>query len=148
NQRRSNNKEETKNMKKRICFAAIALCIVAFFTVGSAPTASAAPPTPVTITAVFDFTTFPNVTGTRLALPETILGRVKRARDRRFGGASHGAVPVKSDYGWERRPRLLIGIITVDPLSAYLPHALDCRCGLAGHQGSAHGQGESDNCYL
>jgi len=43
--------------------AAIALCMVAFFAVGPLPTASAATPTPVTITAVFDFSTFPNVAG-------------------------------------------------------------------------------------
>jgi len=54
---------------------------------------------------------------------------------------------VKGHYGWESRQHL-VGIITVDPLSGYLPHAFDCRGGLAGHQGSAHGQGESDNCYL
>jgi len=48
-----------------ICSAAIALCMVAFFTMGSAPSASAAPtPVPVTITATFDFAGFPNVTGT------------------------------------------------------------------------------------
>jgi hypothetical protein len=44
--------------------AAIALCVIAFFTIGSAPSASAATPTPVTITGVYDFSTFPNVTGT------------------------------------------------------------------------------------
>ena len=45
---------------------AIALCMVAFFTMGSAPTASAGTPTlvPVTITGTYDFSTFPNVTGT------------------------------------------------------------------------------------
>src|SRR5947208_1771745 len=50
----------------KILSAAIALCVVAFFTIGSAPSASASPPTPVpvTITAVYDFSTFPNVTGT------------------------------------------------------------------------------------
>src|SRR5438067_6908014 len=49
-----------------ICSAAIALCMVAFFTMGSAPSASASTPTPVpvTITATFDFAGFPNVTGT------------------------------------------------------------------------------------
>src|SRR6266516_6822144 len=46
-----------------ICSAAIALCMVAFFTMGSAPSASATP-VPVTITATFDFAGFPNVTGT------------------------------------------------------------------------------------
>jgi hypothetical protein len=47
----------------KIVSAAIALCMVAFFTMGSVPSASATP-TPVTITAVFDFSTFPDVTGT------------------------------------------------------------------------------------
>src|SRR5438045_7347113 len=49
-----------------ILSSAIALCMVAFFTIGSVPSASASPPTPVpvTITAVYDFSTFPNVTGT------------------------------------------------------------------------------------
>ena len=44
--------------------AAIALCAIAFFTMGSAPSASASTPAPVTITAVYDFSTFPNVSGT------------------------------------------------------------------------------------
>ena len=44
--------------------AAIALCAIAFFTMGSAPSASASTPIPVTITAVFNFSTFPNVAGT------------------------------------------------------------------------------------
>ena len=44
--------------------AAIALCMIAFFTMGSAPSASASPPTPITITAVYDFSTFPDVAGT------------------------------------------------------------------------------------
>ena len=44
--------------------AAIALCVIAFFTTGSVPSASASALTPVTITAVYDFSTFPNVTGT------------------------------------------------------------------------------------
>ena len=48
----------------KICFAAIALCMIAFFMMGSLPSASASPPTPVTITATFDFAGFPNVTGT------------------------------------------------------------------------------------
>src|SRR6266480_3883178 len=50
----------------KIISAAIALGTIAFFTTGSVPSASASPPTPVpvTITAVFDFPTFPNVTGT------------------------------------------------------------------------------------
>jgi hypothetical protein len=49
----------------KILSATIALCMVAFFTMGLLPSASAAPtPVPVTITAVYDFSTFPNVTGT------------------------------------------------------------------------------------
>src|SRR5438876_9780595 len=44
--------------------AAIALCVIAFFTMGSVPSASASTPIPVTITAAYDFSTFPNVTGT------------------------------------------------------------------------------------
>ncbi len=48
----------------KVFSAAIALCAIAFFTMGSAPSASASTPTPVTITAVFDFSTFPNVSGT------------------------------------------------------------------------------------
>ena len=44
--------------------AAIALCAIAFFTMGSAPSASALTPVPVTITGVYDFTNFPNTTGT------------------------------------------------------------------------------------
>jgi hypothetical protein len=45
--------------------AAIVLGMIVFFTVGSVPSASASPPTPVpvTITGVYDFSTFPNVTG-------------------------------------------------------------------------------------
>ena len=50
----------------KILSAAIALCVIAFFTMGSVPSASAFPPTPVpvTITATFDFSNFPNVSGT------------------------------------------------------------------------------------
>ena len=48
----------------KIFSAAITLCVIAFFTMGSAPSASASPPTPVTITATFDFSNFPNVSGT------------------------------------------------------------------------------------
>jgi hypothetical protein len=44
--------------------AAIALCAIAFFTMGSVPSASASTAIPVTITGVYDFSTFPNVTGT------------------------------------------------------------------------------------
>jgi hypothetical protein len=58
------------NMKRsimrhnKIISAAIALCAIAFFTMGSVPSASASTRTPVTITATYDFSTFPNVTGT------------------------------------------------------------------------------------
>jgi hypothetical protein len=48
----------------KIISAAIALCMIAFFAMGSVPSASASTPTPVTITAVYDFSTFPDVTGT------------------------------------------------------------------------------------
>ena len=48
----------------KVFSAAIALCMIACFTMGSVPSASATTPTPVTITAVFDFSTFPDVTGT------------------------------------------------------------------------------------
>jgi hypothetical protein len=48
----------------KIFSAAIALCVIAFFTMGSAPSASALTPTPVTITGTYDFSTFPDVTGT------------------------------------------------------------------------------------
>ena len=48
----------------KIISVAIALCVIVFFTMGSAPSASASTPTPVTITATFDFTNFPNVSGT------------------------------------------------------------------------------------
>jgi hypothetical protein len=75
-QRRPKQQKEVKIMKhqftikkrilimrhNKIVSAAIALCMVAFFTMGSVP--SSATPTPVTITAVFDFSTFPDVTGT------------------------------------------------------------------------------------
>ena len=44
--------------------AAIALCVIAFFTTASVPSASALTPVPVTITGVYDFTNFPNTTGT------------------------------------------------------------------------------------
>ena len=51
-------------MKKlNITFATI-LLVLGCFAMGSAPSASASTPTPVTITAVFDFTNFPNVSGT------------------------------------------------------------------------------------
>ena len=52
-------------MRHNKCFsAAIALCMIAFFTMGWVPSSSAARPTPVTITAVYDFSTFPDVAGT------------------------------------------------------------------------------------
>jgi len=47
----------------KIISVAIALCVTAFFTIGSMPSVSATP-APVTITAVYDFSTFPDVTGT------------------------------------------------------------------------------------
>ena len=78
-QRRPKRQKEVKIMKRqftikkrilimrhsKIVSAAIALSMIAFFTMGSVPSVSATPrPTPVTITAVFDFSTFPDVTGT------------------------------------------------------------------------------------
>ena len=48
----------------KVFSAAIALCVIAFFTVGPVHSASAATQVPVTITAVFNFSTFPNVAGT------------------------------------------------------------------------------------
>src|SRR5437879_6157187 len=48
----------------KILSAAIVLCVIAFFTMGSVPSASASTPIPVTITATFDFSNFPNVSGT------------------------------------------------------------------------------------
>ena len=53
--------------QNKMSSVAIALCIVAFFTMGSAPSASAGSPTlvPVTITGTFDLPGgFPNPTGT------------------------------------------------------------------------------------
>ncbi len=47
----------------KVFSAAIALCVIAFFTVGPVHSASAATQVPVTITAVFDFSTFPNLSG-------------------------------------------------------------------------------------
>jgi hypothetical protein len=44
--------------------AAILLCMIAFFTIGSVPSASAATPTPVSITAYFDPSTYPDEAGT------------------------------------------------------------------------------------
>jgi hypothetical protein len=52
------------NMKKRnITFTTI-LLVLGCFTIGSVPSVSASTPTPVTITGVYDFSTFPDVTGT------------------------------------------------------------------------------------
>jgi len=48
----------------KIISVAIALCVTAFFTIGSLPSVSASTPAPVTITGVYDFSTFPNVSGT------------------------------------------------------------------------------------
>ena len=48
----------------KVFSAAIALCVIALFTMGSVPSASASTLIPVTITATYDFTNFPNVTGT------------------------------------------------------------------------------------
>ena len=48
----------------KVFSAAIALCMIAFFTMGSVPSASASTPVPLTITATFDFSNFPNVSGT------------------------------------------------------------------------------------
>ena len=48
----------------KIISAAIALCTIAFFTMASVPSGSASTPTPVTITGTYDFSTFPDVTGT------------------------------------------------------------------------------------
>ena len=51
-------------MKKRnITFTTI-LLVLGCFAMGSAPSVSASTPTPVTITAVYDFSGFPDVTGT------------------------------------------------------------------------------------
>ena len=51
-------------MKKRnITFTTI-LLVLGCLAMGSAPSASASTPTPVTITAVYDFSGFPDVTGT------------------------------------------------------------------------------------
>jgi hypothetical protein len=43
--------------------AAIALCVIAIFTMGSVPSASASTPTPVSITAHFDPSTYPDEVG-------------------------------------------------------------------------------------
>ena len=51
-------------MKRRNIIFTTILLALGCFAVGSVPSASASTPTPVTITAVFDFTNFPNVSGT------------------------------------------------------------------------------------
>ena len=49
----------------KIFSAAILLCMIAFFTTSWAPSPTPAlKPTPVTITGIYDFSTFPNVWGT------------------------------------------------------------------------------------
>src|SRR5881394_1584287 len=55
------NKLNINKFSQRI---SLALCMVAFLTIGLVPSASASARAPVTITAVFDFSTFPDVTGT------------------------------------------------------------------------------------
>src|SRR5437588_12601048 len=71
-QRRSKQQKQKVPHQQRILImrhnkfssAAIALCVIAFYTMGSVPSASTSTPIPVTITAAYDFSTFPNVTGT------------------------------------------------------------------------------------
>jgi hypothetical protein len=56
--------QRTLIMRHNKCFsAAIALCVIAFFTIGWVPSASAARPTPVNISALFDPSTYPDETG-------------------------------------------------------------------------------------
>ena len=57
-------KEDANYATQQIFAAAITLCMIAFFTMGPVPAYSATKPTPVTITATFDFSTFPDVAGT------------------------------------------------------------------------------------
>ncbi len=57
-------KTNMKNTTNLPLTAAIALGMAAFFMMGSVPSASASTAIPVTITATFDFTGFPNVSGT------------------------------------------------------------------------------------
>src|SRR5947209_5597546 len=52
------------SMKKRNAIFTTILLVLGCFAIGSVPCASASPPAPVTITGVYDFSTFPNVTGT------------------------------------------------------------------------------------
>src|SRR5437773_12180888 len=58
---RKTNMKKTTNLP---LIAAVALCVIAFFTIGSVPSASASTAIPVTITATFDVANFPNVSGT------------------------------------------------------------------------------------
>ncbi len=64
----TNMKTNTKRIlimrHNKIFSAAIALCVIAFCTMGWVPSSWASPPTPVTITGVYDFSTFPLVFGT------------------------------------------------------------------------------------
>jgi hypothetical protein len=64
----TNMKTNTKRIlimrHNKLFSAAIALAVIAFFTMGSVPSYSAPTPVPVTITASYDFSTFPYVTGT------------------------------------------------------------------------------------
>jgi len=48
----------------KVFSAAIMVCMIAFFTMGPVPAYSAPKPTPVAITATFNFSTFPDVAGT------------------------------------------------------------------------------------
>ena len=56
-------KGKLKMKKRNITFTTI-LLVLGCFAMGSAPSASASTPTPVTITGTFDYSTFPDVTGT------------------------------------------------------------------------------------
>src|SRR6266571_6809229 len=57
-----NNKRKLNMKKRNITFTTI-LLVLGCFAMGSAPSVSASTPIPVTITATFDFTNFPNVSG-------------------------------------------------------------------------------------
>jgi hypothetical protein len=52
------------NKLNKLFSAAIALCVIAIFTTGSVPSASAAQPTPITINSHFDPSTYPDEVGT------------------------------------------------------------------------------------
>src|SRR5437867_966807 len=52
------------NKLNKLFSAAIALCVIAIFTMGSAPSASASPPRPVSINAHFDPSGYPDEAGT------------------------------------------------------------------------------------